>query len=791
MYRLTRGFAIIAVLTFLLTASSRAVEFASPVTYAVGANPNSLVTGDFNGDGKLDLAVLNTGSNTISILLGNGDGTFQSAKTVASGANTSGLSSGELSSIRLELGDFNGDGKLDLVVEDGAAGQIFVLFGNGDGTFQAPVATTLPVNSPQCCTGWQVAIGDFNGDKKADVIVGIADIFGNISLQILLGNGDGTFQNGKPLSPSGTLATTCATGACTGVAIADFNKDGKLDLAVGVVSGVELLAGQGDGTFADLGPIVPVAGGAVGTLRVADINADGYPDLIVDTGVSGTSAYTHDIGVLLNNGSGGFHSEQVFVSTGGPHGYDDLSSAVVFGDFNGDGKLDVAIGSDYEPSLRVLLGMGDGTFATPIPFDSPGPLAAAGNFNGDKLTDLVIYDFVSRNTSQSYVDILLNDSPASGTDLAIVTSNESTGAAAVNTTVTYTADVMNEGPQDASGVTFTDTLPSGVSFVSGTASQGSCSAASSVVTCSIGSLADTSEVQITVVVTTNTLGSFTNNMGITGNEPDGATANNAASQILAVLPTYTLTVTKSGNGSGTVTVSGDSGTVNCGSTCSVTVLSGDVGGVQATPDPGSLLQSWGGACTGTPSNQGCFLKITSDTSASVTFGLAPSFTITAASSSLSTSGGATVTDVVTFTPQGGFTDMINLTCSVTGPVPLPTCGLSPTSLAGGGNSTLTITAPSRNAILRGPAIPLPRGFPFAVLGLLAAFAMLLLTMPRNSAVPPRRAAWLLGASMAASVLILCSCGGSSSPPPPQSYNVTVTATSGAISKTFQIQLTAH
>ena len=770
MYRLTRGFGMIAVLMFLLTAGSRAVEFASPVAYAVGPKPAGVITGDFNGDGKLDLAVFNTGSNTVSILLGNGDGTFQPAKSVAAGANASSLASG----------DFNNDGKLDIAVF--VYGQIVILLGNGDGTFQSPVVTTLPA------TTQPVAIGDFNGDKKADVIVGNT-VYSplNITLQILLGNGDGTFQNAQAISPSGTLTTAS-------VAVADFNKDGKLDLAVGVAAGVEILTGQGDGTFVDLGLTVPVAAGQVDILRVADVNGDGYPDLIVDTIFTflGGIDRKQYIGVLLNNGSGGFHSEQVFVSNSITLVNDDSDSTVVFGDFNGDGKLDVALGPAsgiYSPN--VLLGKGDGTFATPIFFDVPGTLGAAGNFNDDKLTDLTAFDAANGN-----VNVLLNDSPASGTDLAILAPSASPGIVGVGATLTYPAHVMNEGPQDATGVTFTDTLPSSVSFVSAKASQGTCSPSSSVVTCSIGSLSDTSDVQITIVVTPNALGSITNNMSITGNEPDGATTNNAASQTVQVLPVFTLTVTKSGNGTGAVAVddgTGISGPVICGSTCSITVVSSNVASVQATPDPGSLLESWGGACASAIiiNNQICLLKLTSDTSASVTFGLAPSFTITAASSSLTISGGVSVSDALTVTPQGGFTDMINLTCSVTGPVPLPTCGLSPASIAGGGNSTLTVTAPSRTAILPWPAIPLPRGLPFAVLGLLAAFAMLLLTMPRNSAVPPRRAGWLLGASMAASVLILCSCGGSSSPPPPQSYNVTVTATSGAISKTFQIQLTVH
>ena len=789
MHRVKSRFAAAAVLWLLLAASSHAVEFAPPVAYAVGASPTSVVTGDFNGDGKLDLAVLNVDSNTISILIGNGDGTFQTAETVNSGVNTSSLTF--LLSVQLLLGDFNGDGKLDLAVVAGSnanntvPAQMVVLLGNGDGTFQAPKTTTLPVNSPQCCQSWYVAIGDFNGDDKADAIVGITDSFNNMAFEILIGNGDGTFQNGRLVSLSGKLTTT------NSVAVADFNKDGKLDLAFCVAGGVEVLAGQGDGTFVDLGSTFPVAGGTVTTLRVADMNADGYPDLIVDTAASLGSGHLtmHDIGVLLNNGSGGFLSEQVFISNTSTLGDDDFSSAVVFGDFNGDGKLDVAIGSINIPSLRVLLGKGDGTFATPISFGAFGVLGVAGNFNGDKLSDLAVL-----NAANSTVNVLLNSSPASGTDLAILTSSASSsnsGNVGVGTPLTYTAHVMNEGPQDATGVTFIDTLPNSVSFVSASASQGTCSQASSVVTCSLGSLADTIDMQITIVVTPNALGTITNNMSITGNEPDGATANNTASQNSTVVPTYTLTMTKSGNGSGTVSVlqNGD-----CNSGCSFTFASGDFVDIVALPDAGSFIGSWGGPCVGNTADQGtnCLLTITSDTSASVTFALGD-FTITAASTSLSASGGATVTDMImvnTTTIASAF----DLNCNVTGPAPVPTCALLPSSIANNLTSTLTITVPARNAILPRPAIPSPRALPLVALGLLTAFAVQLLMMLRNFKVPQRRAGWILGATTAASILILCSCGGSSSPPPPPpppSYVVSVTATSGPISKTIQIQLTIH
>ena len=207
------------------------VEFGSPSAYAVGSSPQAVVVGDFNGDGKPDLAVLNTASGTVSILLGNGDGTFQPAKNFNCGNSPSLLASG----------DFNGDGKLDLAVfmagnmGTSTPGEVRILLGNGDGTLQSPVLTTLATSAAS------FAAGDFNGDKKADiVIVNSGSTTGSYVLLIALGKGDGTFQAATSIA-SNTLRSSA-------IGVADFNKDGKLDL-VADTGGVTVLQGNGDGTF--------------------------------------------------------------------------------------------------------------------------------------------------------------------------------------------------------------------------------------------------------------------------------------------------------------------------------------------------------------------------------------------------------------------------------------------------------------------------------------------------------------------------------------------------------------
>src|SRR6185437_5721860 len=206
-------------------------------------------------------------------------------------------------------------------------------------------------------------------------------------------------------------------------------------------------------------------------------NGDGNVDLIVDsrlTSCGGIEVHfcstTQKMGVFLGAGNGTFASEQVFASAFAFQGSSTLITAIALGDFNGDGKLDVVYRAKTGTApplgaiaLQVRLGKGDGTFATPIALTDPGPVAAGQDLNEDKLTDLVVVD-----PSNGNVDVLLNDSPASGTDLGIISSGASPEPVGVGTNLTYSADVMNEGPLDATGATFTDTLPSSVTFVSAT-----------------------------------------------------------------------------------------------------------------------------------------------------------------------------------------------------------------------------------------------------------------------------------------------------------------------------------
>jgi hypothetical protein len=301
-------------------------------------DPWAFAVGDFNGDGILDLAWTNY-DTTVTVVLGNGDGTFKVAQSLTTGA----------AAWPIVAGDFNGDGIPDLAVgscvsiSSCASGAVSIFLGNGDGTFKT--GASYPVGMG--VRG--LALADLNGDGKADLVSVNAN---SDTLSVLLGNGDGTF------SATPDIAIGFAPQA---VAVGDFNGDGIPDLAVPKLavnqvmtvfsSDMKVLLGNGDGTFKP--PEDLPTEDSPGTVQVADLNGDGIPDLVVGIAANGT------LEVFLGNGDGTFTEAGTVVqpTVGGQE-----SAAIA--DFNGDGKLDIAAVDEGGTSALVFVNAWQGVAAT-------------------------------------------------------------------------------------------------------------------------------------------------------------------------------------------------------------------------------------------------------------------------------------------------------------------------------------------------------------------------------------------------------------------------------------------
>jgi hypothetical protein len=383
--------------------------FQPPVLYP---NPNGVDSGqvavaDLNADGKLDVAETSLGGQNVAVFLGNGNGTFQVAKITFA-----------IWPSAIAVGNLTSDNRPELVVSSYYDGTVWVLLNKGSGVFQV---------SGVYSSDWSamaIALTDFNGDKKLDFVAGNSS--GQFAT-IALGNGDGTFQGSPHYNESGGMWTN-------GIAAADFNLDGSLDIVQaggGAGVGLSLLLGTPNGvfkapTFINLGVSV---NGQVTSVRAIDVNANGKPDIVcgntkgvvvllgLGTGkfktpltyavspssypvvgwladVNGdgkpdivTSNNDGTMSVLLNKGNGVYGTATVF-----PSGTGAYASGFVLGDFNRDGKVDIVV-SDFQASdLLLLLGNGNGTFQSPVVLPSPvrpgDPIAA--DFNKDGKLDLAI-----------------------------------------------------------------------------------------------------------------------------------------------------------------------------------------------------------------------------------------------------------------------------------------------------------------------------------------------------------------------------------------------------------------
>lgn len=342
----------------------REIRFAAAANHQVGLTPEMPVTGDFNGDGHDDLAVANFDSNTVSILLNTGTGSFGAAVDFPVGVQPLGVA----------VADFNGDTKLDLAVtnyNNGTGNTVSILLGNRDGTFGAK--TDFTVGSGPL----GVVVGDFNEDGNSDLAV--ANSFSN-TVSILLGMGNGSFAAKTDFTVGSFLEW---------LTVADFNRDGHGDLAVTnfFSNRVAILLGTGSGSFSAATYFSTRTGPSFG-LSAADFDEDGKIDLAI------TNLNSNTVSILAGNGAGAFGPSADFLVGRQPRG-------LALADFNGDSELDIAVANFHDDTVHVLLGTGAGTFALAniLPVGD-GPFGiTSGDFNNDGKPDLATANELTNNIS--------------------------------------------------------------------------------------------------------------------------------------------------------------------------------------------------------------------------------------------------------------------------------------------------------------------------------------------------------------------------------------------------------
>jgi FG-GAP-like repeat/Abnormal spindle-like microcephaly-assoc'd, ASPM-SPD-2-Hydin len=632
---------------FPVSVPANSVYFTNSQILTTGSSPSCIAVGDFDRDGKLDLAVANNGSGTVSIFLGNGDGTFQSKVDYPTIASPTGVT----------VADLRGNGMFDLAVA--SFGEISILLGNGDGTFQTHVDYPGYSCGGGSCepVGGTIVAADFNGDGKLDLATSYGDVVAGDShkvrppilisggfTSVFLGNGDGTFQS---------YINTSSDPAGGSLAAGDFNNDGKIDLASSLnpslgddtLTAVVAL-GSGNGIFStsyeqDVGlwDLVTPA------VAAADLNGDGNLDFVACSG-GGAAA-------MLGNGDGTF---QVTIAPGA------ACPTMVFGDFHGNGFLDLAT------VYWVLAGNGTGVFSYSAEGLLPGgknPVwVAVADFNGDGKLDAVIADGGGANAI--LVDLQSGNAVLSPTSLSLssyigitsapqtVTLSNTSGVAlaisniSVSTGFAQTSNCplgRSLAPKSSCTIQVTFT-PTSSNTVSGTLSATDDGPGSPQAVALTGTVS-------AVTLTPNSL-SFVSYIGTTS-APQSVTLSNTASEALAI---------------SAITASADfAETNNCpvggslpsGSSCIIKVTftptaSGTVSGTVSITDDGLGSPQMMGL---TGAVQDFAIATTSQTSVTVTPGQAANYSISVS-------------------PVNGFNQTVQLSCS--GAPAQATCTVSPTSV---------------------------------------------------------------------------------------------------------------
>jgi hypothetical protein len=750
------------------------------VASSAGASRYFAVAGDFNNDGKIDLAVSN-GDSTVSVLLGNGDGTFQPQMIYNTDPNGT--------SYAIAVGDFNGDGNIDLVVTntvggavDSVAGNsdtVSILLGNGDGTFQTQ--QTYSVGS-----GAQgVAVGDFNNDGCADVAV--TNNRDN-TLSVLLGKGDGTFQS---------QVTYAVGNQPSSISTADFNGDGYIDLVVSNSgdNNVGVLSGNGDGTFA--AQVTFATGNSPVGVAVGDFNGDGNADIAV------ANSNDNTVSVLLGNGDGTFRIEVAYGTGSYPFG-------ATVGDFNGDGKADIATPNFVDSTVSVLFGNGEGIFLTQAAYGTGNyPLGiAVGDFNGDGLADVA----TANHAAASAVSVLLSER----TETATASGVSVYGAGTHNVLASYPGDTSHEASQSntvpligvaqptttrltaspnpgiaGQPITFTATVspvptgtPSGtLSLYNGTTLLGTATVNQSGVAAYTTSSLAHGSYSVTAVYSGNT-GFATSTSSplietITGVRLTATTTTLAASLNPAVVGqsvAFAATVTPAPTGVPAGTMSFYAGTILLGT--------GTVKNTGAATFTTSSLAAGSYSITAVYSGNAGFETSTS-TALGFTVRPSPTFTVTAPGASFTVTLGGSVNLHISLLPVGGaYHSRVTMSCS--GLPAGATATFNPSTVIPGSAGASTVMTIQTSAQTAGIPRNSDQKNPFAPVSLAAGICLFARKRKRLAKSLPMLLAF---AALAGGTLMLTGCSGfADKAPQSKSHAVTIVGTSGTLHASTTVTL---
>ena len=716
----------------------------------------ALASGDFNGDGILDFVIGNFACSNcttgITVFLSNADGTLQQGVNYFPAKSTSTMQ-------YVAVADFNGDGKLDIAVTDTQNGIVQIFTGNGDGTFTAAAGSSFATDTAASPNPVGIVTADFNGDGKPDlaIINNHGSPASSANVGILINNGMGSF-NPVVTYPLSTVATELTA--------ADVNADSKIDLVVPLYGGVcrpgsciapgsavAILLGNGNGTFRKGSDLALVNGSSTYlnpyAAAVADVNGDGKVDLVVT--IQDQKNFDQGIVVAFGNGDGTFQTPTLLSSSSQNPQFapPPLPGYVQIVDLNKDGIPDLVYTNSHLSTVGVMYGAGKGAFYSPVEFaaDRWAWGLAVVDINGDGAADVI----ASGNSIEfSGVAALLNDG---GNKITLISSaNPSTRGGSVTFSATVASDVKGVTNVPSGTVTFfdgTNKLGSGTLSPSGVATFASSALADGPHAITAQYSGDTNFVPTTSTVLDQSVG-----------KADGVVAVALVSSANPSTPgqSITLTATVTDTVTGEPFVPTGKVTFNNGTTAlgSVTLSSAGVAAFPVSTLPAgtnSIMAAYSGdanfaAKTSAPVNQVVTV---------------PDYVLASNPSSQTVNSGTAATYKITLATTNGYNGTVSFPASACSALPTgATCSFSPSTATVGQSTTLTITTTAPTSAVLIPADVKPNGGAAGLMASLTGFGLIGIVLVGDLRKHKRHGAIVLLSVLAlALILSLVGCGGGS------------------------------